>query len=298
MRLRTRDGVSLRVDDAGQLHPDHTVIFVHGLCLSRRSWSTHIQRLRARYGGAVRIISYDHRGHGDSSSAPVRTYRVEQLADDLACVMTALAISGPCTVVAHSMGAMTVLAYLARPPAQRPVNPGALILVATAAGKLRRRGLGRLLSTPLLPALARAAQHIPDPALRQLLAPACVTLAAIQRCAPAATLPSVVAAALRSTPPATAIGFLADLRSYNHYPTLPAVRSRTVIVSGECDPLTPPSHARDIAAAIPGATHICIPGAGHMLPQQAPAVIDRLIDHAVRAVPNPSPVSTIERKAQ
>ena len=45
------------------------------------------------------------------------------------------------------MGGMTALAYLGRPAEDRPVEPDGLVLVATAAGRLSERGLGRLLAT-------------------------------------------------------------------------------------------------------------------------------------------------------
>jgi pimeloyl-ACP methyl ester carboxylesterase len=81
----------------------------------------------------------------------MNSYRIDQLADDLAQVLIALDVTGPLTLVGHSMGAMTALAYLGRPAAERPVEPHGLVLVATAAGKLAERGLGRLLATPPLP---------------------------------------------------------------------------------------------------------------------------------------------------
>ena len=61
------------------------------------------------------------------------------------------------------------------------------------------------------------------------------------------------------------------------------ISARTVIVSGDLDPLTPAAHSRDLAAAIPGAHHINVADAGHMLPQQAPDVIHRAITAAVSA---------------
>lgn len=92
--------------------------------------------LTRRWGGRIRIISYDHRGHGDSDTAPTSTYVVEQLAADLADVLKALNVTGSLTLVGHSMGGMVALAYLGQPPADRPVQPHGVVLVATAAGRL------------------------------------------------------------------------------------------------------------------------------------------------------------------
>ena len=61
---------------------------------------------------------------------------------------------------------------------------------------------------------------------------------------------------------------------------LSSIRARTVVLSGGADPVTPAVHARDLAAAIPGAEHVHIPGAGHMLPQEAAQLVGEAIRRA------------------
>jgi pimeloyl-ACP methyl ester carboxylesterase len=181
------------------------------------------------------------------------------------------------------MRPMVALAYLARQRHQRPVDPVGLVLVATAAGRLAERGLGRLLATPGIVGLSRALEHAPQQALRALSAPVC---AALCRClgygqTHRATLAAMTAAALLTTPASSAVGFLPALRDFNVYPTLGAIRARTVVISGTDDPLTPPVHGRELAEQIHGAMHVCVPGVGHMLAQQAPHVIASAIDHVL-----------------
>lgn len=279
--VRTADGVDLAVNDFGPPHPRHTIVFLHGLCLNSSTWDAHIDRLRQQYGTAVRLISYDHRGHGRSASAAVSSYTIDQLGGDLAQVLLALEVTGSLTVVAHSMGGMTVLAYLQRPKRQRPVDPTGLVLVATAAGKLTERGLGRLLAAPGIPRLISLGTHTPEHLLCGFLKPICATMAHLGDRLPAATLAAMTLTALTMTAPSTALGFLGALRTYDLYAALHAVRAPTTIITGAADPITPPAHARDMAAAIPGARYVSVPGAGHMLPQQAFAVIDRAIGDAM-----------------
>jgi pimeloyl-ACP methyl ester carboxylesterase len=279
--VRTSDGVSLAVCDTGPRSAEHTVVFLHGLCLNQASWEPQITYLLRRYGRSVRIISYDHRGHGRSAAAPMNTYRIDQLADDLAQVLTALDVTGPLTLVGHSMGGMTALAYLGRPTAQRPVEPHGLILVATAAGKLATRGLARLLATPAPAALVGLIEHTPQYALHALVGPVCATLSRWRGHGHSATLAAATLAALTTTPVATAVGFLPSLRAYNHYATLASIHARTVVISGGADPLTPPSHAADMSAGIRGAEHVHVPDAGHMLPQQVPQVINDAIRRTI-----------------
>lgn len=281
--VHASDGVRLACRDYGDPTADRTVVFLHGLCLSQLSWDHHIGYVLRRYGGAVRVISYDHRGHGGSQPAPVCTYRLEQLADDLGQVLTDLEIGGSVSLVGHSLGAMVALAYLGRRHDTRAVDPAGLVLVATAAGRLTERGLGRLLATPGLAGLCRLAEHTPAQALRAATAPLCVALGrwSGRGQTHGAALAAVASAALMTTPVSTAVGFLPALRDFNAHAGLGAIRARTVVVSGSADLLTPPQRSRELADKIPGAVHVCVPGAGHMLAQQAPHVVAHAIDRAI-----------------
>lgn len=277
--VTTSDGIQLAVRDYGPPSMRHTVVLLHGLCVSDEVWSRQIDYLLRRHGESIRVISYDHRGHGRSSRAPVDTYRIDQLASDLADVLTALNVSGPLTLVGHSMGGMTALAYLARPSADRPVDPQGLVLAATTAGKLAQRGLGRLLATPGASALLTLVDHLPKQALNALVGPVCSTLSRIwpaQRAMLAA-----VARAAATKPIPTAAGFLPTLRSYDQYKTLGGIRAKTVVISGGTDSLTPASHSHELVGAIPGAAHVHLPHAGHMLPRGVPDVINDAIRRAM-----------------
>lgn len=279
-----RDGVRLALRDSGSRYVDHTVVFLHGFCLGQASWERQVDHLLRRDGpGVVRVISYDHRGHGRSGQAPMSSYRIEQLADDLAQVLTVRRVTGPLTLVGHSMGGMTALRYLGRPAADRPVEPHGLVLVASAAGKLSERGLGRALGHPRHRRALRAHRPHPARALRALAGPLCSTLHrwCIGGNAERATLAAVTAAALASTPVPTAVGFLPSLRSYDQYHALGAIRANTIVVSGGADKFNPPPHARDLVAGIPGATHVYEPGAGHMLLHEAPHLVTEAIRCAI-----------------
>lgn len=279
LRVMTDDGVLLTVHDCGPETAQNTVVFLHGFCLTRASWAGQIAYLSRRYGSSVRVISYDHRGHGSSGPAPISTYRIERLAADLAQVLVAAQVSGPVTLVGHSMGGMTALAYLGR--RERPVEPRGLVLVATAAGRLAQCGMGRLLATPVTAALPGLVARTPDRVVRALVGPVCATLSRWQRGTYSAALAAVAVRALTTTPVPTAVGFLPSLRAHDQYAALAGIRARTVVVSGGMDPLIPPVHGRDLAAGIQGAQHVHLPEAGHMLPQEAPYVVNDAICRAM-----------------
>ncbi|OKH79742.1 hypothetical protein EB73_34825 [Mycobacterium sp. SWH-M3] len=273
--VTTRDGVRLSVKVYGPQDATHTVILLHGLCLDRDCWTPHIGYLRRRFGPDIRIIAPDHRGHGRSGAAPVGTYRVDQLARDLDDVLLALGATRPLTIVGHSMGAMTAITYAAQ--ANRNVEVDGLVLVATAAGKIAQRGLGRLLGLPAVTALIGMVEHTPAFALKQLAKPACSAMSRWLGCAhdQRLTLASIAAEALATTAVRTIVGFLASLAVYDQ--AVQSIHARTVVLSGGEDILTPVAHALDLVAGIPGAEHVHVPHAGHMLPQEVPAVVNAAI---------------------
>ena len=260
------------------------MVLLHGLCLEQGSWAGQIRQLTRQWGDRIRIISYDHRGHGKSDTAPKRTYVVEQLAEDLADVLVALGVTGPLTLAGHSMGGMVALAYLGRPPSDRPVQPQGLVLAATAAGRLAERGVARLLASPATDVLCGLAARAPQRALRLLTKPVCATLSLQVGSHARSTLATLFATALAATTSLdTAIGFLPGLRCYDQVATLASIRAQTIVISGGVDLLTPPSHSRDMAAAIPGATHLHLPTAGHMLPHEAVQAVTDAISSTIAA---------------
>lgn len=104
--VTTTDGVRLAVREYCPATADATIILLHGFCLSQDEWERQTAYLIERFGDHVRIITYDHRGHGDSDTAPMRTYTLRQLAADLAAVTTELHVEGPVILGGHSMGAL------------------------------------------------------------------------------------------------------------------------------------------------------------------------------------------------
>ena len=287
--VTTSDGVSLSVRDWGSHAAGHTVVFLHGFCLNKESWNIQMTQLIRRWGNNIRIISYDHRGHGDSGNASMHTYRIDRLADDLAELLVALGVTGPVTLVGHSMGGMTALAYLGRPASKRPVEPESVVLVATAAGKLGSHGLGRLLGTPATSILYHLVHRMPragtDQVVQFLARPVCAALTRHCGYGDAAPKPLVAmsGAAINATPSTTKIGFLRALKDYDCSQTLSSITANTTIVSGGADKLTPIWHAHELADGIPGATLIHRPTAGHTLLHEIPQVITAAINAAIAA---------------
>ncbi len=280
----TSDGVRLAVRDHNPGGREHTVVLLHGLCLTQGSWELQVRHLKRQWGDRLRIITYDHRGHGASTGADMHTYRIDRLAADLADVLTILRVDGPLTLAGHSMGGMTALAYLSRPAAERPVDPQGLVLVATAAGRLAERGLGRLLGSRATEMVFDLVHRLPrramDKTIRGFVRPVfdgLIKYTGADRDGAAA----LTASAIRSVSLATAAGFLPSLKRYDQYAALASIVANTIVISGGADKATPAEHARDMVAAIPDATHLHRPGAGHMLLGEHPQCVGEAIDRVM-----------------
>jgi pimeloyl-ACP methyl ester carboxylesterase len=60
-------------------------------------------------------------------------------------------------------------------------------------------------------------------------------------------------------------------------PTLGGIKCPVLMVVGEHDQLTPPTHAKEIAQEIPGARFVILASSGHMSPMEKPEEVTRLL---------------------
>ena len=60
-------------------------------------------------------------------------------------------------------------------------------------------------------------------------------------------------------------------------PSLPRITCPVLVACGEADQITPPDHAREMAAAMAHAQLEIVPGAGHMLTMEQPARVGALL---------------------
>jgi pimeloyl-ACP methyl ester carboxylesterase len=123
------DGLVLAGDDTGSGAP---IVLAHGLTATRRNV---VQGSRHLLGRGRRLIGYDARGHGESSSVPDRdAYEYADLATDLAAVLDSQGLERV-TVAGSSMGSATAVRFAL----DHPERVGALVLITPAY-----RGAGQL----------------------------------------------------------------------------------------------------------------------------------------------------------
>ncbi|MEU4652702.1 alpha/beta hydrolase [Streptomyces sp. NPDC023723] len=262
------DGARLHVELHGT-EGGPAVVLAHGWTCSTAFWAAQIRALAA---AGHRVVAYDQRGHGRSPASPACT--ADALADDLEAVLQATLAPGERAVVAgHSMGGMTVLAAGARPAVREHVaavllcSTGASGLVAAAtvlplpAGPVRtwltRRVLGsRAPLGPVTPAALRVLKYATmGPGSAPHMVEACARI--VHAC------PRGVRHAWSK---------VLDLLDLEH-----GIGELTVpveVVVGTADRLTPPVHARALAAALPECRGLSeLPGIGHMTPIEVPDLV-------------------------
>ncbi|MFZ0833304.1 MAG: SDR family oxidoreductase [Mycobacterium sp.] len=113
MRFVSNGDVRIAVYEQG--NPDGPpLVMVHGWPDSHALWDGMVPLLTEKF----RVITYDNRGFGPSSSPKsYREYTMAHLADDFAAVVDEVSPHQAVHVVAHDWGSVSVWEYLARPEA-------------------------------------------------------------------------------------------------------------------------------------------------------------------------------------
>jgi pimeloyl-ACP methyl ester carboxylesterase len=304
----TPDGVRLHVETAGSPDAPVTVVLAHGWTCSTRSWHHQFAGLPGVLGAdGVRVVAYDHRGHGRSDAAPAGTTRIEQLADDLVTVLDEVAPSGPVVYAGHSMGGMTLMALADRRPELFGARIVGAALVSTSSGQMTSRAFGlpaRLdgaaaVMAPRAMNLAgarmerrevrRAAVEAEVKAWRALASarlrrPALKQLVFGKKVDPAEV--DVLMADLEVLPGRSFSGFFEAITQHDLGHALAVLDNIPVeVMHGTRDRLLPPRHANRLAQLMPSSRLWTYPGAGHMLMQERPRdVTHRLASLARKAV--------------
>ena len=272
--LERPDGVRLAVLEAGEEPAPGVPVFVLSHCWTgdRRVWGPVARRM---VKAGAHVVVYDHRGHGQST-LDCQDYSFAALGDDLAAVLESVPAERV-VLAGHSMGGMTVQAFLQRHPELAARKVAALGFVATATdGQRPRRPLEAAITLWLMNS------KLSDFGLRGPLAPLW-TRFTVGRTVCAEQLRAVIDPYL-ATPPAARRGFLESIYGMDFSEVLRQVRVPAVVVSGTRDQLTRPSAMRRMAELMPHARWVELPDAGHMLPQEEPdRVTSALLDLAAEA---------------
>ena len=250
-----------------------TVVLAHGWTERLSFWGPVIRILRRQ---GLRTVAYDLRGHGRSDLGAGDDYSLARFGEDVEAVLAAVdSREGLPVVAGHSLGAMAIASWAQRHPAGERVSAAALI----------NTGLGDLATSHLL--LGEAAKRLHRPAARMLGSRAPVpgfssplAHAAIRRAAfgPSATIGQVafyermLIDCHRDVRAACGVA-MSDMDLWDAVGELTVP---TLVIAGDQDRLTPPSHAQRIAAGLPTSRGlIVLERTGHMSPLERPEAVAR-----------------------
>lgn len=263
-----------------------TVVLVHGFALDRRTWKLQRRPLTALRNPAVRVVLYDQRSHGRSERAPRESCTIEQLGHDLDAVIRALAPDGPLMLVGHSMGGMTVMALAEQRPDLFAERVAGIALISTSAGEMGSRGLSATMlsrSNPLTRAVGLLARVQPKlvEGVRKAAGDVIWSITRSYAYGDRSIDPAMVDL-VDTMIGANAVDALTDfvdtLGSHDRIAALPALAGCEVLVAaGDADKVIPSSHSERIAAELPTARLVLLPGVGHMPMLEKPAVIDEAL---------------------
>lgn len=298
------DGVPLHVEiDAPRATPERiegagaapTVVFAHGFCLNLRSW---VLQRRALTEAGFRVVLWDQRGHGESERGSEESCDIDQLGRDMKAVIDATCPEGPLVLVGHSMGGMTIMALADHAPELVEERVLATAFVATSAGGaqlislgfgerfgeiLGRIGPGLLdglgARSKVLHRLRPLGREVEDFFVEQLSFASPVSPAAIR----------FTGDMIFATPFEVMSDFLPTFDAHDKLHALGNFHGQEVLVfNGVQDILTPPDHSAAIVRHVPGAEHLLVRDAGHIIMIEHPDVLNEqlldLIERGRRAV--------------
>ncbi|MDO5711518.1 MAG: alpha/beta hydrolase [Micrococcales bacterium] len=298
--VRADDGVDLHVEVDHARGPDPvsggglarpTFVLCHGYCLSLRAWV--FQRRALREAG-YRVVLWDQRGHGRSGTGARDSYHVDQLGRDLARVLEVAVPQGPIVLVGHSMGGMAMMALALDLPelvAQRVIgaafvatSPGNLAEVTYGIGTLAGRLVHRLVgpTTGLLSGrqgfvdgTIKAGRDVVDLFVDwgSFGSPVPMSVAQLTTDMIFGTRMEVISAFMPR---------FDDLDKHEALARFDGIE--TLVISGMEDRITPPEHSEEIVRLVPGAEHVLVAKAGHVIMLEHPDLLSaHFIELARRA---------------
>ena len=241
--------------------PGPVVVLLHGFPLSRAMWAEQMPALGAVY----RVIAPDLRGHGESP-APEGVYTIDEMADDVVETLASLHIAEPIILGGLSLGGYVALSLILR----YPEKVRALMLMDTQAGADSVEAAATREVTAQAVLDAGSAGPIVEPMIGRLFSP----VFREERPERVEPLRDVMA----QTSPRGIAGTLRGMaKRPDRRDSLATISVPTMVMVGQDDVITPPTVARSLAEAIPGARLEVIAKAGHLAPYENPAAANTVI---------------------
>jgi len=248
MSFVENQGTKIYWDDQGQGTP---VLLIMGFSYPSDMW----YRTRPELSKYYRTIAFDNRGVG-RSDVPKGPYPIKLMASDAAAVLDAAEVE-KAHIFGISMGGMIAQEFAL----QYPARVRSLILACTSPGGLHAVQP----KANVLLALVKRASMTPEEA-RKAFIPILYDVAT-----PPGRIEEDMAVVRKWIPaPAAYSAQMQGIMMWSSYRRLPQITAPTLVIHGDSDRLVPPRNGEIIAARIPGAKHVVIPHAGHIIGTDQP----------------------------
>jgi pimeloyl-ACP methyl ester carboxylesterase len=253
-----RDGVALSVLDDGPRDAP-ALVLITGLGGLKEGWFRQVPEFSRDF----RVIAHDHRGMGGSTSTD-DAFTLRDLADDVVRLLDALDVP-TAAVWGVSMGGK-VAQELA---IGWPDRVSALILENTSAGEVHR------VEGPLESPLRRMQGADADRWLTDIVP---LLFGEAYRAANPGSMRAFARSRERHPPdPGALARQWAAYERFDSWDRLPQIAAPTLCLAGAEDNLCDPRNANALAARIPGARAVSIPGGGHSVHIELPDAVNAAV---------------------
>lgn len=246
------------------------LVFLHGIGGDAEQWRPQLDS----FSGQYRAIAWDMPGYGDS--APLEEMAFPALADAVVTLLDRLSIKRA-HLVGHALGGMIAQTFAK----MHPERLRSLTLVATSA------------------AFGSQAGGAADDVWRQRFIEQ--RLAPLDRGASLAELaPKIVKGLIGDQPDPKGLeqailsmaalpenGYRAAvncLTSFDQEADLAEIKTPTLLIAGEKDPVTPPDVMARMADAIPGSTLEILKGTGHLANLEQPTAFNKALNNFLQSL--------------
>ena len=266
MPRASANGMEIQFETFGHAPDGTPMLLIGGLGTQLVSWDEEFCGLLADRGYLV--IRYDNRDAG-LSTWPDEQYTLDDMASDAAGLLDALQIPAAHLVGASMGGFIAQLVALDHP--EHVISLTSMISGPSGADEVQPTPEASALLLAPVPPTREERIELGLHAKRTLLGPADPFDEAYERA-------KVVRAIDRAYHPT---GFARQLQAIVVAPSrlerLHSLRIPALVIHGDADILVPVENGRKVAAAIPGARLLEIPGMGHDVPKRVwPQVVDAI----------------------
>ncbi|GAA1137148.1 alpha/beta fold hydrolase [Ornithinicoccus hortensis] len=300
------DGVPLHVeiDEPDEPVPGRpTIVLGHGYTLDLRCW---VYQRRMLHEAGYRVVVWDKRGHGSSGTGEPSHNTVEQVGSDLHRLVDEVVPEGDLVLVGHSMGGMAIMALAEADPQLFRERVVGVALVSTSAGGLERVtwGMGKLLGGvvnrlgPVAMSTMAGRQEVVDSVMRggRQLQEFLVDRGSFASPVPLSVV-RLTADMIFGTTMEVMASYTPALNRHDKRAALANLDGVEVLVlNGDKDILTSTEHSDEIVELLPGADHVVVADAGHIIMLEHPQVVGEqilaLARRAERAAVTPAPAAS------